>query len=130
MTGSGKRLGILVSGGPAPGINSAISATTIEARNSGLSVLGIFDGLLVLKELQQPDRCCGSAGIYNLTQAEMSRQVLGEKMADVRTTGCDVIATANPGCMLQLELGVRLDETDQEVVHVIEMLDRAYEASS
>lgn len=44
MTGSGKRLGILVSGGPAPGINSAISATTIEARNSGLSVLGIFDG--------------------------------------------------------------------------------------
>ncbi len=44
MTGSGKRVGILVGGGPAPGINSAISATTIEARNSGLSVLGMFDG--------------------------------------------------------------------------------------
>ncbi len=44
MTSSTKRLGILVGGGPAPGINSAISATTIEARNSGLSVLGIFDG--------------------------------------------------------------------------------------
>ena len=44
MTSSEKRLGILVGGGPAPGINSAISAATIEARNSGLSVVGIFDG--------------------------------------------------------------------------------------
>ncbi len=81
-----------------------------------------------LTELKNPDRCCGSAGIYNLTQPEMSRQVLDEKMADARATGCEVIATANPGCMMQLELGVSLHQTDQEVVHVVEMLDLAYEA--
>jgi glycolate oxidase iron-sulfur subunit len=84
-----------------------------------------------LVELATPDRCCGSAGIYNLTQTGMSRLILADKMADVQTTGCEVIATANPGCMLQLELGVRLHGSgadDAEVVHVIELLDRAYAA--
>jgi glycolate oxidase iron-sulfur subunit len=75
-----------------------------------------------------PDRCCGSAGIYNLTQTEMSRRLLADKMDDALATGCDVIATANPGCMLQLDLGVRLRGDDQEVVHLIELLDRAYAA--
>jgi glycolate oxidase iron-sulfur subunit len=81
-----------------------------------------------LAEMAMPDRCCGSAGIYNLTQTEMSRRVLDEKMRDVMSTACDVVSTANPGCMLQLDLGVRLSGGSQEVVHVIELLDRAYRA--
>jgi len=75
-----------------------------------------------------PDRCCGSAGIYNLTQTEMSRLLLDDKMDDCLATGCDIISTANPGCVLQLQLGVRLRESPQEVVHVVELLDRAYAA--
>ncbi len=75
-----------------------------------------------------PDRCCGSAGIYNVTQTEMSRRVLDDKMQDVMSTNCDVICTANPGCMLQLDLGVRLSGGSQEVLHVVELLDRAYRA--
>ncbi len=97
-------------------------------RDAPRQILRSIPGV-VLKEMRQPDRCCGSAGIYNLTQSEMSRQVLDQKMSDIRSTGCDLIATANPGCMLQLELGVRLENGDQEVIHVVEMLDRAYEAS-
>ncbi len=81
---------------------------------------------LELAEMAAPDRCCGSAGIYNLTQPEMSRRLLDDKMDDCPATGCDVIATANPGCMLQLELGVRNAASGQEVVHVVELLDRAY----
>jgi Fe-S oxidoreductase len=81
-----------------------------------------------LVEMSSPDRCCGSAGIYNITQTEMSRQVLQEKMDDVMATACDVVSTANPGCMLQLDLGVRLRDGNQQVVHVIELLDRAYQA--
>jgi glycolate oxidase iron-sulfur subunit len=81
-----------------------------------------------LVEMAMPDRCCGSAGIYNITQTEMSRTLLESKMDDALSTGCDVISTANPGCMLQLDLGVRLRDSDQEVVHVVELLDRAYEA--
>jgi Fe-S oxidoreductase len=81
---------------------------------------------LHLHEMAAPDRCCGSAGIYNLTQPEMSRRLLAEKMSDALSTGCSVIATGNPGCMLQLELGVRLHGHGEEVVHVVELLDRAY----
>jgi glycolate oxidase iron-sulfur subunit len=83
---------------------------------------------LELAEMATPDRCCGSAGIYNLTQTEMSRTLLESKMDDALATGCDVISTANPGCMLQLDLGVRLRGGSQEVVHVVELLDRAYTA--
>jgi glycolate oxidase iron-sulfur subunit len=85
---------------------------------------------LELMEMTAPDRCCGSAGIYNLTQTEMSRRVLDDKMRDVMSTGCDVISTANPGCMLQLDLGVRLTGGSQEVVHVVDLLDRAYQAEN
>jgi glycolate oxidase iron-sulfur subunit len=83
---------------------------------------------LTLQEMQTPDRCCGSAGVYNLTQPVMSQRLLQDKMDDVMQTGCGVIATANPGCMLQLDLGVRLRDGRQEVVHVVELLDRAYQA--
>jgi glycolate oxidase iron-sulfur subunit len=85
---------------------------------------------LNLVEMAAPDRCCGSAGIYNITQTEMSRILLDQKMEDCLSTGCDVIATANPGCMLQLDLGVRLNHGSQPVVHVIELLDQAYAAEA
>jgi glycolate oxidase iron-sulfur subunit len=85
---------------------------------------------LELTEMATPDRCCGSAGIYNMTQTEMSRLVLEDKMKDVMSTNCDVISTANPGCMLQLDLGVRLNGGSQEVLHVVELLDRAYRAEA
>ena len=83
---------------------------------------------LELAEMATPDRCCGSAGIYNITQTEMSRRLLDDKMDDCLSTGCDVLATANPGCMLQLELGVKLRGGDQRVMHVVELLDEAYRA--
>jgi Fe-S oxidoreductase len=85
---------------------------------------------LHLVEMETPDRCCGSAGIYNLTQPEMSRRLLDDKMADALSTRPDIIATANPGCMLQLELGVRRSGGAQEVVHVVDLLDRAYAAET
>jgi glycolate oxidase iron-sulfur subunit len=85
---------------------------------------------LELTEMATPDRCCGSAGIYNVTQTEMSRLVLEDKMKDVMSTNCDVVCTANPGCMLQLDLGVRLNGGSQEVLHVVELLDRAYRAEA
>src|SRR5436190_823356 len=81
---------------------------------------------LELAEMATPDRCCGSAGIYNITQTDMSRRLLEDKMDDCPSTGCDVLATANPGCMLQLELGVKLRGGNQRVMHVVELLDEAY----
>jgi glycolate oxidase iron-sulfur subunit len=85
---------------------------------------------LELREMAQPDLCCGSAGLYMLTQPEMSRRVLDAKLEDVRSTGASTIATSNPGCMLQLEAGVRRARLDADVRHVVELLDEAYGAIS
>ena len=81
---------------------------------------------LELVDMAHPDLCCGSAGIYNLTQPVMAAALLDSKMADAAATGADTIATANPGCMLQLEQGVSQSGMAAEVKHVIQLLDEAY----
>jgi glycolate oxidase iron-sulfur subunit len=78
-------------------------------------------------ELPYSDICCGSAGVYNVTQTEASLELLSEKMANAKKTNARVIATANPGCLLQLRAGAEIHKTGQEVVHVVELLDRAME---
>ncbi|HTT63424.1 MAG TPA: heterodisulfide reductase-related iron-sulfur binding cluster [Bryobacteraceae bacterium] len=82
---------------------------------------------LVFRELPLSDVCCGSAGIYNVVQNEMSMAILEKKMENVNHTGADVIATANPGCILQLRAGAHLHGKGQRVVHVVELLDEAYQ---
>lgn len=82
---------------------------------------------LTFTELQQPDRCCGSAGVYNLTQPETANQVLDAKVADVKQTGADIVVTSNTGCHMQMIYGMRKAGIDAEVIHLVELLDRAYE---
>lgn len=81
---------------------------------------------LRFEEMPLSDLCCGSAGIYNLVHTDLAMSLLDKKMDAVKTTGAGVIATANPGCMLQLEAGVRRHGTRQVVRHVVELLDEAY----
>lgn len=81
---------------------------------------------LRLVEMAQPDRCCGSAGIYSLAHRGMSLDLLDGKMRDIAATGAGIIATANPGCMAQLEAGLRRHRLTGRVVHVVELLDLAY----
>jgi glycolate oxidase iron-sulfur subunit len=77
-------------------------------------------------EMPRADSCCGSAGVYNLAQNELSMQILDTKMNDVAATHADVLATANVGCMLQLRAGVANRGLNMQVRHVIELLDEAY----
>jgi glycolate oxidase iron-sulfur subunit len=81
---------------------------------------------LTFREMPMADLCCGSAGIYNVVQNDMAMQILAHKMEYVRTTGASLIATANPGCMLQLAAGARLYGKGERVMHVVEVLDEAY----
>ncbi|HUQ91433.1 MAG TPA: (Fe-S)-binding protein, partial [Bryobacteraceae bacterium] len=81
---------------------------------------------LQFKEMPMADLCCGSAGIYNVVQNDMSMQVLERKMEFANSVQAEVIATANTGCMLQLRAGVALHGRGQRVVHVMEILDEAY----
>jgi len=78
-------------------------------------------------ELPYSDICCGSAGVYNVTQTEASLELLTEKMRNAKKTKARFIATANPGCLLQLRAGAEIHKTGQEVLHVVELLDRAIE---
>ncbi len=79
-----------------------------------------------LVEMAHPDRCCGSAGIYNVVQREMSLRLLDDKMAEVAATGADLVVTANPGCMIQLEAGLRRHNLRARVLHVMDLLDLSY----
>jgi glycolate oxidase iron-sulfur subunit len=78
-----------------------------------------------LVEMPVADYCCGSAGVYNVTQTAASLAILAEKMQHAASTRASVIATANPGCILQLRAGAALHATGQHVLHVVELLDRA-----
>ena len=80
---------------------------------------------LELTEMAMADYCCGSAGSYNVTETETSLALLAEKMKHARATNAPVIVTANPGCLLQMRAGAEIHSTGQEVVHVMELLDRA-----
>jgi glycolate oxidase iron-sulfur subunit len=78
-----------------------------------------------LVEMFRSDDCCGSAGIYNVTETAASMEILEEKMRYAAATKALVIVTANPGCLLQLRAGAAMHGTNQEVLHVVELLDRA-----
>jgi glycolate oxidase iron-sulfur subunit len=84
---------------------------------------------LKLTELEGADRCCGSAGIYNLTHSGMSQHLLKEKMQSVAATGAEAIVAPNPGCMLQLAYGARRYGPPVKIYHLMDLLDRASDAA-
>jgi len=87
------------------------------ARVQGLDVVPLTDSF--------PVRCCGSAGIYNLTHTPMALQLLERKMEDVAATEADMVVSANPGCLLQLEWGRRRNGSRAVVRHIVEVLDES-----
>ncbi len=89
------------------------------------TVLGAIPGL-ELVEMEHSDRCCGAGGAYQLTQREMSGQLRTHKLEDAIATGAKIIATANPGCMMQMELGAKQAGVAIKVCHVVDLLDEAY----
>jgi glycolate oxidase iron-sulfur subunit len=84
---------------------------------------------LHLREMPESSMCCGSAGIYNLLQPEMSSQLLERKLDNALSTGAEAIVSANPGCMLQLSAGLLARGDERPVVHLMTLLDRAYAAA-
>jgi glycolate oxidase iron-sulfur subunit len=82
---------------------------------------------LQLRDMAHPELCCGSAGLYMLTQQEMSTRILDQKMGEIASTGVQTIVTANPGCMMQLQRGIRRAGLAAEVKHVVELLDEGYQ---
>jgi glycolate oxidase iron-sulfur subunit len=85
---------------------------------------------LRLHELPGSDRCCGSAGIYSLLEPAMSRMVLDDKIEAIRQLSPrpDLVATGNPGCMMQIGAGLLAARLETGVIHPVELLDWSYAA--
>ncbi len=77
-----------------------------------------------------PVRCCGSAGVYNLTHTPMALRLLDRKMEDIAATGAELVISANPGCLLQLDLGRKRRETAIAVKHVVQVLEESLESEA
>ncbi len=86
---------------------------------------------LKFREMPLSDMCCGSAGIYNVLHTSLSMDILEKKMENVNLTGAQIITTSNPGCMIQLQAGVKKwGKGGERVAHVVEILDEAYRIKS
>jgi len=96
-----------------------------KIRRQPRDLLGQVPGLRVV-DLPESDWCCGSAGIYNLTQPEMADRLLRRKVRNIEATRAEAVVTANPGCILQIEAGLRTRRLKVPVLHLVEVLDRAY----
>lgn len=80
-----------------------------------------------LVEMDHPEICCGAAGLYSTLEPAMSSRVLREKLDEIEATRAEVVVSANPGCQMQLESGLRARGSRIKVEHVAELLVRAYQ---
>jgi glycolate oxidase iron-sulfur subunit len=101
-----------------------------RVHSAPLQVLRAIAGLR-LRELPGADRCCGSAGIYSLLEPGLSREVLAPKLESIRTAAPvpSIIATGNPGCLMQIGAGLLAAGIPVRVAHPVELLDLGYRAA-
>jgi glycolate oxidase iron-sulfur subunit len=90
-----------------------------------LQILSAIEGV-ELVPIASADQCCGGAGIYNLLQPDVSAKVLAPKLNEIRLSTADVVASGNPGCLMQIGAGLYLAGTGTRAVHPVDLLDQAY----
>lgn len=91
-------------------------------RKQPRDLLAEIPGLTVVP-VTEPDVCCGSAGIFNLTQPEMAAQLGQRKAANLAASGASLVVTSNPGCLLQIQAAARDQGHDLRVLHLVQVLD-------
>jgi glycolate oxidase iron-sulfur subunit len=94
-------------------------------RQAPLDMLDAIPGLERVP-LADAEECCGGAGLYGVHHPELGGRILGDKVAAIRATGADLVATPNPGCMMQIGAGLLLAGERARVVHPVELLDESY----
>jgi glycolate oxidase iron-sulfur subunit len=85
---------------------------------------------LELVELAESELCCGAAGTYNLTEPEMAERLARRKLKNILDTGARTVVTANAGCLLQIAREARAQGESLQIVHPMDLLDRAYRGVS
>ena len=89
------------------------------------TILNAIPGL-DLVEMENSTLCCGGAGIYSTVQPALSKRLLKRKMDTINATEVGEVITANPGCMMQIEMGLKSHNSNGRVRHVVDILDEAY----
>ncbi|HET7791140.1 MAG TPA: heterodisulfide reductase-related iron-sulfur binding cluster [Gemmatimonadales bacterium] len=128
---------LLASAGPAGGAPLAKRVAydppchLLHAQRVALPPLALLGAIPNLDLRSAPDaaQCCGSAGLFTLVEPGMSRAVLAPKLASIRALDVEVVATGNPGCLMQLGAGLRAAGIRTEVRHPVELLDQSYRAA-
>jgi glycolate oxidase iron-sulfur subunit len=95
-----------------------------RVQQAPLRVLGAIDGL-EKATIPSSSRCCGGAGIYNLTQPALSTEVLSGKLDEIEKAGVNWVATGNPGCIMQIGSGLAWRRSQTRAVHPVELVDQA-----
>ena len=126
---------VLPEGGPYSDVATSATSVAYDAPchlqhaqrivEAPLAVLQAARGIRLVP-LADSDQCCGSAGIFNLVLPEVAQRVLAPKLARIAESGAEVVATGNPGCLMQIGGGLRLAGSDVEVRHPVELLDEGY----
>ncbi len=128
---------LLAERGPVPGAPLDLRVAydppchLLHAQRIAEPPLQLFRAIPVLQLVATPDaaQCCGSAGLYSLVEPSMSRAVLAPKLAQLREAAPQIVATGNPGCVMQLGAGLRAAGISAQVRHPVELLDESYRAA-
>ena len=128
---------LLAARGPAPGapLDRRVAydppCHLLHAQRVADAPLAVLGAIPVLQLLTVPDaeQCCGSAGLFTLVQPAMSRAVLAPKLERLRAAAPQVVATGNPGCVMQLGAGLRAAGVRATLCHPVELLDASYAAA-
>ena len=79
-----------------------------------------------VRVVEGADECCGGAGIYGITHPDLGGRIGGDKVAAVLAVGADAVTTPNPGCLMQIGGGLRIEGSSTGAVHPVELLDESY----
>jgi len=98
-------------------------------RSQPRELLGAIPGL-DLREIADPELCCGSAGIYNILNPEPARELGDRKAANIVATGASLLVTANPGCLMQVAAAIERSGHPMAMAHTVEVLDASIRGAS
>jgi glycolate dehydrogenase iron-sulfur subunit len=128
---------LLAARGPAPGapLDRRVvydpPCHLLHAQRIADQPLAVLRAIPVLRLVptQGAEQCCGSAGLFTLVQPEMSRAVLAPKLAELQAAAPQVVATGNPGCVMQIGAALRAGGVPGVACHPVELLDASYAAA-
>lgn len=99
-----------------------------RVRSQPRALLQAIPGLEFV-EMKNSDHCCGSAGVYNIVQADMAQRVVAPKVKNIENTSADLVVVGNPGCMLQMDNALAAGGVSTRSIHTMELLEEAYQAA-